>query len=77
MIVEDKRIIFLLRFLRCLSPLSFILTINVYLYIAIYLRLLRVLLLEHMAIGLRVRVHLAGLRVNALMRIIYARVPPG
>jgi len=33
--------------------------------------------LEHMAIGLRVRVHLAGLRVNALIRIICARVPPG
>jgi len=34
-------------------------------------------LLEHMVIRLRVRVHLAGLRVNTLMRIIYARVPPG
>src|SRR6266536_4265450 len=34
-------------------------------------------LLEYIVIGLRVRVYLVGLRVNALMRIICARVLSG
>src|SRR6266498_5807293 len=73
-ITLNRRILFIFATYACGWLLS---------YSSYSMRVLRIIpplgrgqLLEYIIIGLRVRVHLAGLRVNTLIYIIYARVLP-
>src|SRR6266536_4819359 len=74
-IILNRRMLFIFAMYTCGWLLS---------YSSCLMRVLRIIpslgrgqLLEYIVIKLCVRVHLAGLRINTLMRIICARVLPG